>query len=252
MRLLIVITLLLLEHQYFACDLSFYGNYNRAPKIYIENDKPKGILIEMMAYVAKDVNCNFTYNLSPWNRAYRSALNSEGGIIGFSKTKDRVKIFDYSDVMYDDNIMMISTVKGKFKYSTIKDLANKRIITNSGAKYGEEFAQAEKDGLFTLIEHTGDSSAWIKFVLLGRADVALISPNLSSLLKTIKEDDYLRENQDLLYIFPEPFRVDPNYLGFSKKLGMTEFLKKFNASVKKGIATGEFEKIIQKYDPHKQ
>ena len=49
----------------------------------------------------------FDIKLYPWKRAYKNSLNSKKGIVGLSMTEDRLKLFDYSEVLFYDEVILI-------------------------------------------------------------------------------------------------------------------------------------------------
>ena len=241
------ILLLLATTPSLACNIDIYASENMKPKIYFESSQPKGILVEMMQYVGEDIDCQFNFKFSAWARAYKSMLDGNGGVIGLSKTESREKIIDYSDVMYMEEILLITHIDNAFKYSSINDLAGKTVISARGAIIGEEFEQATKNKIFTLIMDNGDIAKRLKRVAKGRIDVAIVYPGKYAFNNAFIEHPELLEIKDQLYIVPTVFSLDPNFLGFSKKNDYQKFLKKFNQSMEKGRISGVFKRIEDKY-----
>ena len=132
-----------------AQKISIYGNESKPPKYFLKEDTAKGILIEIMNYISKDINQDFEYKLQPWKRAYRNAINSKGGIIGLSKNLERLKIFDYSEVMYYDSLILVVLKGNEFEFNNIYDLKDKIVGVQRASSYGDEFEEAKK--LFILI-----------------------------------------------------------------------------------------------------
>jgi hypothetical protein len=60
-----------------------------------------------MPYVDQHVPQKFEYSLYPWKRSYQLALNGKGGIDDLTKNNERLKIFNYSDVMYYDELVLV-------------------------------------------------------------------------------------------------------------------------------------------------
>jgi len=228
------------------CKLTILGNDKKPPKIYLDNGVPKGILIDMMEWIGREMNCQFSYTLVPWKRAYYWGALGKGALIGFSKTEEREKIFDYSNVMYY-NEMILVVLKGKeFPFKTIDDLKGKKLGVVLGASFGQEFESALKKGIFTTVPNT-EPQARLLQLLKGRVDAVLIGPGKTAFETTLKKDPKLLKNRDKFTILPKPFTNDPNYLGILKKLNMKEFLTKFNKALKKGHEKGAFDKIKEKY-----
>lgn len=108
-----------------ACNIEIYADKNMKPIVYLEAGKPMGILIEMIMFVGQDINCQFNFKFSTWARAYKSMLDGGGGVIGLSKTASQEKIIDDSDVMYMEDILLVTNINHPFKYETINDLVGK-------------------------------------------------------------------------------------------------------------------------------
>lgn len=229
----------------FAEEIVIFGNDNKPPKNYLKKNKPKGILIEIMKYLDSELSQSFQYKLYPWKRAYRNALGCKGGIIGLSKNDARIRLYDYSDVMYYDTLLLV-VLKGKeFKYNKIHDLRGKKVGYLRGASFGEEFEKG-KNSVFSFQEDGSAKQRLLK-LLFKRIDVALIGPGLAGFNMIVKQDKRLLKNKDKFVILSKPFRKDPNYLGFSKKMKMQGFLERFNKALRKGHKTGALQKIISEY-----
>lgn len=230
-----------------ACNIDIYANHHMKPKVYLESGQPKGILVDMMLFVGEDIDCQFNFKFSTWARAYKSMLNGDGGVIGLSKTASREEVIDYSDVMYMEDVLIITHIDNAFEYSNINDLAGKSIAFSRAANYSDEFEQALQDKIFTVIVDSGDVSKRLERVAKKRVDVAIISPGKFAFNNAFIDHPKLLTLKDQLYIVPTVLNKDPNFLGFSKQYDHKLFLKRFNESIKKGRSSGVFEKIEMKY-----
>lgn len=239
--------LLLPIKQLRACEIDIYANAKMNPKAYIENGQAKGILIEMMDYIGADIGCKFTYHFSTWARAYKSMLDGKGGVIGLSTTQSRQRIIDFSDPMYNEEVLLVTNIKTPFTYTGLQDLAGKTVSTSRAAMIGDDFEKGISENIFTFIGDNGDPAHRLKLVAKGRLDVAIISPGLQAFNNVFTEHPELVPIKNLLYIVPTPFAIDSNHLGFSKQTDHKDFLKKFNHSMKKARKKGIFQAIEKKY-----
>lgn len=231
-----------------ACNIDIFANENMKPKAYLEKGQAKGILIDMMDYVGKDIGCTFNYHFSTWARAYKNMSDNKGGIIGLSFTQSRTELIDYSEVMYNEDVLLVSNVNSPIDYSNINDLKGKTLVASRSALYSDEFEEALKNKLFTFLGDNGDPVLRLKRVAKGRVDAALISPGFYAFNSIVRDHPEILEIKDQLYISPNKFTLDPNYLGFSKQSNQKEFLKKFNQSMRKAKEIGIFEDIEHKYE----
>lgn len=244
--LLVCIFTLLPVTKLSACEITLFGNENKPPKYWLENKIPKGILVDMVKYLEKEVDCVFIVSLSPWKRAYYNAKHEKGGIIGLSKTKNRLELFDFSDEMFVDELLIVVKKGNEFDYNSIDDLKGKIIGMTRGSIYGEAFERATEDGLFSVQEDNGVVGRFKK-LLAGRIDLLIIGPGIASFDAVIQSDSILSANQQQFTLLPIPFKHDPNFLGFAKTLNKTLLIERINQALRKGKNSGEFHAIIRRH-----
>ncbi len=229
-----------------SCELEIFGNEDKPPKNWNESGKAKGILVEMIEQIAQEINCQLDVKLYPWARSYKYARKGKGGIIGFSKNVERLALFDYSDVMYFDEIVVV-VMKGKeFDYRNISDLKNRKVSTVRNASFGEEYENAVRSGELIAVEG-GSPVKRLRRLLHTRVDAVLIGPGKQGVYNAINKDNELRENQQRFVILPTPFKRDPNYLGFAKTMNKSALIEQINIAIQKGHANGMFQAIADKY-----
>lgn len=229
-------------------EIIIVGNDYKIPKIYLEENVPQGILVDILHYADAEMeDHSLNIQLYPWARAYEMALDGKGGIIGLSKTEARLEIFDYSDIVYYDDVVIVVMKGQEFPYETLDDLAGKTVGIGRAGTFGDEFEAAKESGLFNVEEDNGPVFR-LKKLLAGRIDAALISPGKAALYQTIQRDTDLRQHRAEFVVLDVPFKRDPNYLGFAKGMEQKTFLDEFNGVIEKGYATGIIQKIIAKYD----
>lgn len=244
--ILILLSILLNIKQLQACTIDIYANDGK-PNSYLEKGQAKGIFIEMMDYIGADIGCKFTYHVSTWARAYKSMLGNKGGVIGLSWNSSREDIIDYSDVMYNEEVLFVTHTNTPFTLADINDLAGKTVSSSRGSKLGDQFDKAIKENIFTFIGDNGDLVMRLKRVAKGRLDVAILRDGLYAFNNLFKEHPELADIKDRLYIVPSTLNKDPNYLGFAKSNDHKDFLKKFNESMKKARNAGVIQAIEGKY-----
>ena len=144
------------------------------------------------------------------------------------------------------SILLVVLKNHEFPFSTIEDLAGKRVGVRRGSSYGDDFEHGKKE-LFTVDE---DSNAVqrLKKLYWQRIDVALIGPGKAGLNQVLKDNPELLQKKDEFVVLNKPFKRDPNYLGFVKTMNMKEFLQEFNQVLQKGYEDGSIQQIINKYE----
>lgn len=223
------------------------GNNNKAPKIYTDNGAPAGILVDILQYVQKHTEAGFDIKLYPWARAYKNAVAGKGAIIGLSKTSERLKIFDYSEPVYYDEVIIVTKKGSEFAYTDFHDLKGKTVGIGRGGSFGDDFEKGKDQGVFTVSEDSGPGPR-LKKLLAGRIDCALLSPGKFAFYQTVAQEKSLHGKEGEFSILDTPLKKDPNYLGFAKSMDKSAYLESFNAAIKKGYESGDIPKIIEQYE----
>ncbi len=248
-KILVLLSAAVIFHSIYAfgCEITILGNDYKIPKIYIEGGSPRGILVDIAKYIDDNLKeYSFHYKLTPWARAYKSAVDGQGGIIGLSKTRERLKIFDYSDVIFYDDVIIVVLKDKEFQFEKMEDLKGRTVGIGRGGSFGDAYEKAKSEGVFKVEEDNGPVLR-LRKLLQSRIDCALMSPGKFALYCTIDQDKNLMENKDKFIVLSKPLTRDPNFLGFSKKMKMLDFLKEFNGALKQGYESGKINKIIDAY-----
>jgi len=222
--------------------IPIYGNETKMPKIWLENNQAEGILIEIMKYADSKLPENFEYELYPWARAFYNAENGFGGIVGISKTEERLESFDYSIPIYDDEIILVVKKGNEFEFNTLEDLRGLVVGVCRDCIFGPVFIEAAN---YFIVDEDKDSIQRLRKLLVGRIDAALINPGEAGLNIEIKNASGL--SRDQFSIIEKPLVVDPNFLAFEKSMNMKEFLERFNKIIEEGYASGDIQMIIAGY-----
>ena len=243
---LIILTLCALSLPAHATNpIIIYGNDTKPPESWMEEGKPKGELVDILNQIEMRTGLKFEIRLMPWKRAYTQALDGQGGIFGLSKNTGRMSLFDYSEVMFFDEMRLVVLKGSQFEYRTIEDLRGKIVGVTRGASYGDRFEEA-KGTVFTASEDA-DPVCRLRMLLARRIDAALIGPGRAAVRYVINQDRNLKANQDQFIILDTPFERDPNYIGFNKTLCRTNTLKKVNQALAAMWKDGTIARIEQRY-----
>lgn len=224
-----------------------YGNKHKPPKGYIVDDKPVGILIDIVEYASKKMDIEFKVQLLPWKRAQAYAADGQGAIIGFARTPIRLETFEYAEQpMFIEKQLLITLSHKKFKFEKMSDLQGKKLGQIRGSKTGTEFEQAINNVF--ILEEFSSSEAILLALLHERVDVAIINPGLPALRMLLAKDEELLQNKDKFVALDNPIGIVPNHLAFAKHKNMTEFLERFSQTMKEGYESGDIPKIIEAYE----
>jgi polar amino acid transport system substrate-binding protein len=222
--------------------LVILGDDSYAPVIFIDNGKPAGILPAILERVSALTGDQYDIRLSPWKRAYGLASRGEGGVVGVSFNKERARIFDFSNPIYDDDIQIVTLKSRTFTYSRLEDLKGKTVGGVSGASYGDEVDQAIASGLF-VVERDVSQTGRLRKLLAGRLDAAFIGNGQAGFNGAISSQPELQQNKAQFAVLPTPLTRDPLYLAFAKSLNKRDALDRFDAALDKLRKSGELKKI---------
>ncbi|MGL4996531.1 MAG: substrate-binding periplasmic protein [Deefgea sp.] len=216
----------------YANEIVIYADEDYPPIMYRDTQgQARGVMVDAVRHFEKLSHQKVKVEPTSWRRAYEYALRGKGGLIGFSKTKERLATFDYSDVIFEDNIYLAVRRGKEFDFKTLSDLKNKLIGMHLGASYGEIIDNAIKEGVFQADLSTTDAIRMRK-LLRGRLDAAVVSHGQIGLDAILKTDPELLANKSEFVILATPLVRDPLHLGFAKSMKMTTFLHEFNQSLK--------------------
>lgn len=222
------------------------GNEFKEPKIYMNNGQAVGVLVDILRYIESKSDIEFDIKLYPWKRAYEKAKNAEAAIVGLSMTKERLEIFDYTDPIYYDEVVLVVLKGQEFKFDDIEDLKGKIIGGTAGASYGDEYNYGAEH-VFKL-DPAGTYPQKLLKLLNGHLDAVAVSPGRYALDAIINEDQRLIASKHKFSILPKPLARDPNYIGFAKKNEQKKYLKDINKVLKNGYGNRDIEKIISKWN----
>ncbi|APW43994.1 substrate-binding periplasmic protein [Rhodoferax saidenbachensis] len=227
-----------------ATDIAIFSGDGSPPKMYVQEGKNRGILIDILQYADRHLqNDTLQLALYPWARAYLQAASGEGGIVGLSWTQRRDELFDYSDPLFFDEVVVVVRKGSEFPFKVLSDLHGRRVGIVRGASYGEAFERARDAGVIAVDEDNGASNRLNKLVA-GRIDCALFNVGKAGFEETLRIHKEFLPFKDSLVVLSVPLRSDPNFLAFPKSMQMRSWLVEFNQIIKKGYARGDIAKII--------
>lgn len=216
----------------YAAEIIIYADEDYPPIMYKDaQGQARGVMADAIRNYEKLSDKKVKLEPTSWRRAYEYGVKGKGGLIGLSKTTERLALFDYSDVIFEDNIYLAVRRGKEFDFKSLNDLKNKLIGMHLGASYGDNVDNAIKAGIFNADFSTTDLIR-IRKLLRGRVDAAVVTHGQIGLDAILKSDAELLANKNEFVILANPLVRDPLHLGFAKSMKMTPFLHEFNQSLK--------------------
>ncbi|SEE10903.1 substrate-binding periplasmic protein [Pseudomonas anguilliseptica] len=167
------------------------------------------------------------------------AERSEGGVIGLSISDERLTLFDFSEPIFTEHIVLVVQKGREFPYQNITDLKDKLIGTSYGTAYDETVA----NGTLTIVGFN-DTRSGLGMLQRGRIDAILLG---SSIDISRLAQSWPGLHPDAFTTLPVPVKSDSKHMGIAKALKMGWFLEQFNQCLKNGHDTGFFAPIIYQY-----
>jgi polar amino acid transport system substrate-binding protein len=220
-----------------------YGSHDGFPKYFEEDGQAKGIVVDISKHCLDEMQVPYQIKLVPWARAYTLAERGGGGVIGLSMSQERLALFDFSEPIFTERVVLVVKKGREFPFDQIADLKDKLLGATIGTSYGTAFDEAVADGSMTLVGFN-DTRSGLAMLQRERIDVILIGSSVD--IPKLAQDS--PDLQGAVFAtLPVPFKTDHKYMGIAKSLKMGWFLQQFNQCLQRGQASGAFDPIIYRY-----
>jgi len=228
-----------------AGPINLFGADNLPPKSWQDGTAPEGYAVDAATEALRRAGYEPLVKLEPWPRAVEDATAGNGIITHFSKTPERERIFEFSQPLVYDRIVVVVHKGREFPFASVKDLIGKRIGVLRGVAYGGDWTSSLKE--LTLEEDT-DAVARIGKLVRDRLDAAIISSGAAG-LEIAAHNAGL--NQSQFTILPVPILEDPNYLAIAKGPDSARIMAGINVAIAAMRADGTIDRIMAKYGEQK-
>ncbi|MEO4046969.1 transporter substrate-binding domain-containing protein [Pseudomonas sp. CAU 1711] len=243
-RVLPILLLLLLAMRFAQAEVFMvYGSHDGFPKYYEENGTAKGIVVDITRQCLDEMQLPYRIQLLPWARAYSLSERGGGAVIGLSKSQERLALFDFSEPIFTERVVLVVKQGREFPYRGIADLKGRLVGVTTGTSYGTAFDQAVNDGALTLVGFN-DTRSGLAMLHHERIDAILMGSSVD-IGKLAAGSPSLQGSA--FGVLPVPFKTDSKYMGIAKSLRMGWFLERFDQCLQRGYASGEFEAIVYQY-----
>jgi polar amino acid transport system substrate-binding protein len=211
-----------------------------APYMFNADGAAKGLYPDMIKAVFNRIGVDVEIKALPWARALLMGENGEAGIGGIYKNNKRLEVYDYSEPLFEEKLVVYVKKGNAFGFNGIPDLAGKRIGVNRAWSYGEEFDKAKAANLFATQE-AADNGANFKKLIFGRID-CFIADEVSA--DSIIRHEHLEKQIEKL---PKPAAMTPAYVVFAKKIDKKDLIKKFNSALADMKKDKSYGKLVEKF-----
>lgn len=240
---LILLLVLLLGQTAQAQVFRVFGAHDGHPKYFEQDGEAKGIVVDISKHCLNQMRVPHQIQLLPWKRAYTMAERSEGGVIGLSISDERLALFDFSEPIFTEHIVLVVHKGREFPYKNITDLKDKLIGATIGTSYGTAYDEAVANGTLTIVGFN-DTRSGLGMLQRERIDAILLGSSVD--IRRLAQS-WPGLQPDVFTTLPMPFKSDSKHMGIAKTLKMGWFLEQFNQCLKNGHDTGIFTPIIYQY-----
>lgn len=208
------------------------------PFMYQEEGQAKGLYPVLLRAVFQRAGIEVEVRAMPWKRALQMGENGKVGIGGIYKTAPRLEIFDYSQPLFDEKLLIYVRKGAAIKFEQISDLYDKRIGVIRGWSYTAAFDEALKSGRI-LASLSSSDDANFRMLASGRLD-AVIAIELAG--QRLIQQLQLSNVQAL----EPPLSINPTYLVFGKKAQQQALLQRFDQSLLGMREDGSLDELVQR------
>lgn len=208
-----------------------YGEFSSAPT--------HGFMVEVLTLLFHDEALTMT--LYPWKRAI--AMAQEGKVDGLMltvQTVEREEDFVFSDEIWFDEMVLISSSTLKLSFDGVDSLKGLKVGTILGAQYSDTFQDALKKGIFQAVA-SEEIHSNIKKLSLGRID-AVIDSKLN-ICEALKSD----ENVSRYHFINPPFKRATLKIAISKRSPWAEHINIINQRIANLKKQKTFEELVNHY-----
>lgn len=210
---------------------------------------------QFIVYFEKEAQLRFQLVHLPWNRAKNMVLEGKGMIWGFSKNRERLAQYDYSDTVLQSKIWAIVYRAPKTPLLGVDDLKGKTISVERGVSHGMDF-EAARGKVFQVEEDTASAPIRFRKLMLGRSDAllwGLVQFDEHQAIQNYIQTQYIPSMNDpqllgsQFFVSERPMFYDSLHFAVAKgKFG--EELQRMNRAIKRGLKSGELTRILREME----
>jgi len=213
------------------------------PYEYTQNAELKGMAVDIVKLVFKEMEQPITIEVLPWARAISYIKEGKrDAIFTAFKNPQREKFADYSTVLIPQVVSLFVRKDFSLEYNgDLNKISDVRIGVVRKVSYGKLFDKAVSDKLLKKIEPVNDGTQNFRRLLSGRIDVVVSNTDGAFFIL-----NQLNQAHNISELSPK-LQAVPSYMAFSKKRNLLEIRDKFDFILNKLKKDGTYRKIIESY-----
>lgn len=200
--------------------------------------RPAGVYPALLSEAFARMDNPAALEAVPWKRALAMSAQGQAGIGGIYKNKERLEVYDFSDVLYVERIMVLTAARSPFTFTGLESLAGKKVGVLRGWSYGDAFDKARREGLFQTEEVDGDSQNLSK-LQAGRIDAMIIVKESAEMHLAASGE------REAFAVHKIPLAENEAFLAFAKSHPKGDVIRSFNKALKSMREDGTLEVIVK-------
>lgn len=210
------------------------------PYMHGSKSKPRGLYANLLKKIFGKMKLSLTLEPKPWKRVMTKAKVGKWGVGGIYKNSERIKIFDYSEPIYYERLVLFTRKNSNINFKKLSDLKGKVIGVMRGWSYGEDFDKAKKRKVFR-VQETNEGTQSFKLLLKKRVDAVVMDSVSANII--LKKEGWLNQVNESTH----PVAKNAAYIVFLKTMNQKELINKFNSTVQQMKEDGSYQKIISEF-----
>jgi polar amino acid transport system substrate-binding protein len=203
--------------------------------MYSQDGKAMDVYPAVIQTAFRHMNIPVSVQAKPWRRALVETEKGLTGVGGVYKNSQREKIFDFSEPIFVERLLVCYHRNYPVIFTKVTDLKGKKVGVLRGWSYGDDFDNLRKANRLQAEEVNSDEQNFRKLAA-HRLDVLLVVRE-SGLALFPKYPD--------ITLAPVPLSNSHTFLAFSKASHRKELLDRFNQTLREMKKTGELQKLIE-------
>lgn len=209
---------------------------NSPPFAFQNNGEAQGIYPLLIKEIFRRMNTEVVVESMPWKRGLMEVRQGRAGLAGLYKTVERLELFDYTDKLYDEELLLYVRKDSDYVYQGLDSLRGKKVGVLRGWSYGDDFDEA-RTGL--NVSESQTDAILLSKLADKRLDVVIsIRDSAESYLDNPALGRKIRE--------AGTYATIATYIAFSKAQNQAELIARINAAIKAMRRDGTFRAIAVK------
>jgi polar amino acid transport system substrate-binding protein len=177
----------------------------------------------------------------PWKRALSYGESGETGVGGIYKNENRVQVFDYSDPIFAEKLVLYVRRDFPLDFKGLASLKGKRIGVIRGWSYGSDFDRMRSERAFVADEASSDAFNFQKLAIRREIDCVIATD--------VSGDPALERLGLSGAIVKEkiPLAILDVYIVFSNKSPDKKIIPIFNRTLAKMKSDGSYGAVVRNF-----